>query len=89
MYAFSLAKEIHNVYDYPMTTPNREITRFVDHVGGNTAASKIFGCTPDMILKLKTGQRGFRPANVHAMYFHKGFRLSWLRLYDLDYRPKT
>lgn len=68
---------------------NREINRFVEHVGGNTKASKILGCTPDMIRKMKTGERGFKPEHVRAMYRYKGFRLSWLRLFDLDWRPKT
>ena len=72
-----------------MPTPNREIDRFVEYVGGNTPASKILKCTPDMVRKLKTGMRGFRPEHIHAIYYHKGFRLSWLRLYDIDYRPKT
>ena len=71
-----------------MSIPNREITRFVEHVGGNTPASKILECTPDMIRKLKTGLRGFRPEHARSMYYHKGFRLSWLRLFDIDYRPK-
>ena len=71
-----------------MLTPNREITRFVDHVGGNTKAAVILGCTPDMVRKLKTGARGFRPDHVRAMYYHKGFRLSFLRLYDIDWRKK-
>ena len=68
--------------------PNREIDRFVTHVGGNTPASKILGCTPDMIRKLKTGLRGFNPGHVRAMYYTKGFKLSWLRLYDIDFKPK-
>lgn len=71
-----------------MAIPNREITRFVKHVGGNTKAAKILGCSPDMVRKLKTGLRGFRPEHVRAMYRVKGFRLSFLRLYDLDWRPK-
>jgi hypothetical protein len=69
-------------------TPNREINRFVEHVGGNTKAAKIMDCTPDMVRKLKTGARGFSPCHVEAMYYHKGFRLSFLRLYDLDWRKK-
>jgi len=75
-----------------MSTPNREIVRFVEHVGGNTKAAKILGCTPDQVRKLKTGLRGEKgidPKYIRAMYRHKGFRLSWLRLYDLDWRPKT
>lgn len=68
---------------------NREINRFVEHVGGNTKASKILNCTPDMVRKLKTGERGFKPEHVQAMYRVKGFRLSFLRLFDLDWRPKT
>jgi hypothetical protein len=71
-----------------MSTPNREIDRFVKHVGGNSPASKILGCSPDMVRKLKTGLRGFNPEHVQAMYLHKGFRLSFLRLYDLDWRKK-
>jgi hypothetical protein len=58
-------------------------------VGGNTKAAKILGCTPDMVRKMKTGERGFKPEHVQAMYYLKGFRLSFLRLYDLDWRPKT
>lgn len=72
-----------------MSIPNREIARFVEHVGGNTKASKILGCSPDMVRKLKTGERGFRPEHVRAMYRVKGYRLSFLRLFDLDWRPKT
>ena len=71
-----------------MPTPNREINRFVEHVGGNTKASEILGCSPDMVRKVKNGLRGFRPEHVRAMYLHKGFRLSWTRLYDVDYRVK-
>jgi DNA-binding transcriptional regulator YdaS (Cro superfamily) len=72
-----------------MAIPNREITRFVEYVGGNTKAAEILDCSPDMVRKLKTGLRGFRPEHVRAMYLHKGFRLSFLRLFDLDWRPKT
>lgn len=75
-------------YNMSMPIPNREITRFVEHVGGNTPASKILECTPDMARKLKTGMRGFRPQHVRAMYSHKGFKLSFLRLFDLDWRKK-
>jgi hypothetical protein len=74
-----------------MPTPNREIVRFVEHVGGNTKAAKILGCSSDLIRKLKTGERGLKgidPKYVRAMYYHKGFRLSFLRLYDLEWRKK-
>jgi hypothetical protein len=71
-----------------MNKPNREIDRFVKHVGGNTPASKILKCSPDMVRKMKTGIRGYREEHVQAMYYHKGFRLSFLRLFDLDWRKK-
>ena len=70
---------------------NREITRFVKHVGGNTEAAKILDCSVDAVRKLKTGLRGKKgidPKYVRAMYYHKGFRFSFLRLFDLDWRPK-
>ena len=70
-------------------TPNREILRFVEWAGGNTKASKLLGCTPDMVRKMKTGERGFNPDIVRAMYWTKGFKLSWTRLYDVDWRPKN
>jgi hypothetical protein len=72
-------------------TPNREVVRFVDFVGGNTKAAEILGCSPDQVRKLKTGMRGEKgidPKYIRAMYYHKGFRLSFLRLYDLDWRKK-
>ena len=71
-----------------MSIKNREIDRFVKHVGGNTKAAAILQCTPDMVRKMKTGERGFKPEHVRRMYKHKGFRLSWLRLYDLDWNPE-
>jgi DNA-binding transcriptional regulator YdaS (Cro superfamily) len=71
-----------------MNTPNREINRFVEFAGGNTKAAKLLDCSPDMVRKMKTGERGFNEEIVRAMYRCKGFRLSWLRLYDLDWRPK-
>ena len=68
-----------------MTIPNREISRFVDHVGGNTAAAKILDCSPGMVYKLKAGERPeIKPKYIRTMYNHKGFKLDWLRLFDLD-----
>ena len=64
-------------------TPNREIQRFVEHVGGPTKAGKILGCGPEMVRMLRKGERGFKPDHVIAMYKHKGFRLSFLRLFNL------
>jgi DNA-binding transcriptional regulator YdaS (Cro superfamily) len=67
-----------------MNKTNREVQRFVDLVGGNTKAARILGCSPDMVRKIKTGDRNFSPKYVRTMYKHKGFRLSFLRLFDLD-----
>lgn len=62
---------------------NEEFNRFVVHCGGNTKASKILGCSPDMVRKMKTDVRGVKKEYVQAMYRHKGFRLSFLALFDL------
>ena len=63
---------------------NREIKKFVDFVGGPTKAGKILGCGPEMVRMLRKGERGFKPDHVRAMYKTKGYRLSFLRLFDLD-----
>jgi hypothetical protein len=63
--------------------PNTEIQRFVEFVGGNTKAAEIFDCTSDMVRKLKVGERDFKPKYVRIMHGHNGFRLSFMRLFDL------
>ena len=84
MYRITVANARHYVYNSQMKKANREITRFVNFVGGNTPASVILGCSPDMVHKLKTGLRpDFKAKYVLAMYRHKGFKLSFLRLFDL------
>lgn len=63
---------------------NEEFNRFVIHCGGNTKTSKILDCSADMVRKMKMGTRGVRDKYVQAMYRHKGFRLSFLKLFDLN-----
>jgi len=66
-----------------MNKPNSEIKRFVDLVGGNAPASKILNITPDMVRKLKEGEREFKAKYVRIMYKHRGFKLSFIKLFDL------
>ncbi len=67
-----------------MYTQNREIIRFVDHVGGLGKASELLGVSEDMIRKMKTGHRGVKKKHVQVIYRTKGFRLSLKELFDLD-----
>ena len=67
-----------------MTTKNKEMLRYVEYTGGNTKTSKLLGCSPDMVRKMKNNIRGIQPHYVRVMYRTKGFRLSFLRLFDLD-----
>lgn len=67
-----------------MNTPNREIDRFIIHVGSATAAAEILDVSTDMLQKMRQGQREFKPKYVRDMYRTKGFRLSFMRLFDLD-----
>jgi len=67
-----------------LNTQNEEIARFVDYVGGVIKAAEIFDCTPDMVQKLRRGDREFRSKYVRTMYHHKGFRLSFKRLFGVD-----
>lgn len=63
---------------------NKEIQRFVDYVGGPTKASKILGCTPNMVHKMTSGVRGFKPRHVRAMHHTRGFNLSFEELFELN-----
>jgi len=66
--------------------PNREIARFIEFAGGPAKAARIFDCTPDMVQKMRRGERQIAPRYVRALYHHKGFQLSFKRLFDLDQR---
>ena len=63
---------------------NEEIGRFVKHVGGVNETAKVFDCTPDMVQKLRRGDREFKAKYVRIMHGHKGFRLSFKRLFGLE-----
>jgi len=63
---------------------NGEFDRFVDHCGGNKEASEVLGCSYDMVRAMKQGRRGIAEKYIRIMYHRKGFRLSFLRLFDLN-----
>jgi len=68
----------------PAYIPNREIDRFVNHVGSTAAAADLLDVSPDMLQKMRKGERNFKTEYVRIMYRTKGFRLSFTRLFDLD-----
>ena len=68
----------------PTYTLNREIDRFVNHVGSVNAAAEILDVSTDMLRKMRKGERNFNNEYVRIMYRTKGFRLSFTRLFDLD-----
>jgi len=63
---------------------NEEFTKYIAHCGGNKKAAGFLGCSVDMVRKMKTGARGIGEKYVQIMYRHKGFRLSFLRLFHLE-----
>lgn len=68
----------------PITHSGREFIRFVEHIGSLKGAAEILGVTPDMLSKLRKGERRITQELVRAMYRTPGFRLSFVKLFDLD-----
>ena len=72
-----------------MSYQNREINRFIEQVGSVNGAAEYLGCTPDMLQKMRRGERDFKSKYVRLMYRYPGFRLSFVRLYDLDSKQSS
>jgi hypothetical protein len=71
------------------THSGREFVRFVEHVGSLKDASAHMGITPDMLTKLRKGERKIMQDYVWAMNKYPRFNLSLKRLFDLDLKNAT
>lgn len=66
------------------THSGREFVRFVTHVGRLKDAADHLSITPDMLTKLRKGERKIMQDYVWGMNKYPGFNLSLKRLFDLD-----
>ncbi len=69
------------------THSGREFKRFVEHVGSLKIAAAHLDITPDMLSKLRAGERKIMQDHIWGLNSYKGFTLSLRRLFDLDRTP--
>ena len=68
----------------PSNHSGREFVRFVEFVGSLKDAAAFMDITPDMLTKLRKGERRVSQHHVWALAKYPGFKLSLKRLFDLD-----